>query len=160
MILKRTAWRSPAPMASTRPPSSIPRGEILFAAIDFLDRAVCRSLGRRDNGPTQCLDGRSFRRRRKLFRNCTGSGTCAAGVCLYLYLWNSFRSSAGVRAGVSRFFNGRVRGSFSLVRLQSFLAQPQRFGSDFHELIVGNEFDGLFQIQRAEGNQANGFIGG
>src|SRR5512137_2718143 len=40
----------------------------------------------------------------------------------------------------------------ALVGLQNFLAQPDRFRRDFHEFVVGNEFDGLFQAQFAMGN--------
>ena len=53
-----------------------------------------------------------------------------------------------------------IRTLLALIRLQNFLSQPQRLWRDLHELVVGDEFDGLLQIQRAEGNQANCFIGG
>src|SRR5229473_2971246 len=46
----------------------------------------------------------------------------------------------------------------ALVGLQNFLAQANRFRRDFHELVVGNKFNGLFETQFAVRNQANRFV--
>src|SRR5258708_21863525 len=45
------------------------------------------------------------------------------------------------------------------VGLQNLLAKSNRLGRDFHELVVGDEFDGLLEAQFAMRNQADGFIG-
>ena len=50
--------------------------------------------------------------------------------------------------------------SLTLVRLQNLLAQPDRLRRHFHELILLNEFNGLFQIQKLRRNQPNGLIRG
>jgi hypothetical protein len=41
----------------------------------------------------------------------------------------------------------RHRTSLPLVRLQNLLTQPQRLRRDLNELIVGDKFNGLFEIQ-------------
>src|SRR5260370_42345970 len=46
----------------------------------------------------------------------------------------------------------------SLVGLQNFLAQPDGLRCDFHELVVGDEFDGLLETQFTVRNQADGFV--
>jgi hypothetical protein len=88
-------------------------------------------------------------------RNCRGSGTCAGG----------FRHSAGLdsRPHRGRRFtifrcvfmthlhdsSSRLIGSGeyaflgAAIGLQDFLAKTQRLGRNFHELVVGDEFDGL-----------------
>ena len=43
--------------------------------------------------------------------------------------------------------------------LQYLLAQAQRLGRDLDELVVGDEFDGLFEIQRGVGNEADRIVG-
>src|SRR2546427_1187674 len=40
----------------------------------------------------------------------------------------------------------------ALVGLQDFLAQANGFRRDFHELVVGNKFDGLLETQFAVRN--------
>src|SRR5713226_7151526 len=46
----------------------------------------------------------------------------------------------------------------ALVGLQNFLAESDGFRRDFHELVVGNEFDSLLETQFAVRNQANRFV--
>ena len=46
----------------------------------------------------------------------------------------------------------------ALVVLQNFFAEPDGFGSDLDELVVGDEFDGLLEAQLAMGDEANGFV--
>jgi hypothetical protein len=45
------------------------------------------------------------------------------------------------------------------VRLQNLLPQAQRFGRDLDELIVGDEFDGLLEIEIAVRHQPDRLIG-
>ena len=45
------------------------------------------------------------------------------------------------------------------ILLQNLFAQPQRLRRHFDKLIVGNEFDGLFQVHRCVRHQANRIIG-
>src|SRR3954454_18348131 len=95
-------------------------------------------------------DDRSPLPQRKSCRNCRERGTSAkAGL---------FSSSSGSLRRASRLFNNSKRTLLSLVRLQDFFPEAEKFWSHFHEFIVSDEFDRLFQIQRAEGDQANGFI--
>src|SRR6266481_9718370 len=47
----------------------------------------------------------------------------------------------------------------TLVGLQNFLAEPDRLRRDFHELVVGDEFDGLLETQFTVRNQANRLVG-
>jgi hypothetical protein len=56
-------------------------------------------------------------------------------------------------------FYGDHRASFPFVELEDFFTQAQRLGGDFDVFIVGDELDGLFQVQIAEGNQADGHVG-
>src|SRR5258708_27247944 len=44
------------------------------------------------------------------------------------------------------------------VGLQDLLAKPDGFRRDFHELVVGNEFDSLLETQFAVRDQANRFV--
>ena len=46
------------------------------------------------------------------------------------------------------------------VGLQNFFAEADGFWSDFHEFVVGDEFDRLLQIQLPERNESNRFIRG
>jgi len=46
------------------------------------------------------------------------------------------------------------------IRLQDFLAQAQRLRGDLDHFVVGDEFDGLFQIHQVRGSEADGFVGG
>src|SRR5260370_37568757 len=48
--------------------------------------------------------------------------------------------------------------AWALVGLQNFLAQANRFRRDFHELVVGNKFKGLFETQFAVRNQTNSLV--
>src|SRR5579859_3390409 len=48
----------------------------------------------------------------------------------------------------------------AFAELQNLFAQADGFGRDFDELVVGDEFDGLFEAEFAMGNEANGFVGG
>src|SRR5579862_6282055 len=57
------------------------------------------------------------------------------------------------------FFHRHHCAPLPLVELKNLLAQAQGLGCDFDELVIGNEFDRLFQIQVAEGNQADRHIG-
>src|SRR5262249_10094479 len=41
---------------------------------------------------------------------------------------------------------------FPLIRLQDLFAQAQGFGGDFHELVVGDEFNCLLKVQLTERN--------
>ena len=43
---------------------------------------------------------------------------------------------------------------------QNLFAKPQSLGRNFHEFVVGDEFNRLLQIERLMRNQPNGFIGG
>src|SRR5882762_1061608 len=45
------------------------------------------------------------------------------------------------------------------VGLQDFFAEADGFGRDFHEFVVGDEFDGLLQAQFLMRDEANGFVG-
>jgi len=124
--------------ASNRPPSSSPQGEIPSAAAGFWDRVSCRSRDTPDSAAMPYLDDRSFPRQQKSSRSCTGLETCARAV----FLLCSLRTCVAA----SRFFDCGERLLLALIRLQRFLAQPQPFWSDFHELIVGDEFDRLLEI--------------
>src|SRR5258706_1358461 len=46
-----------------------------------------------------------------------------------------------------------------LVRFQHFLPQPDRFWGDLDQLILADELDGLFEVQEAGRDQADGLIG-
>jgi hypothetical protein len=48
----------------------------------------------------------------------------------------------------------------TLVGLEDFLAEANRYRCHFHKFVVADEFNGLLQVQKARGNQANGFVGG
>jgi len=52
--------------------------------------------------------------------------------------------------GFSRFFDGSQLMFLAPVGLQRFLAQSQRLRGHFNELVVGDEFDCLLQVQRLE----------
>jgi hypothetical protein len=56
-------------------------------------------------------------------------------------------------------FDCRHRTSLPLVRLQNLLAQPQRLRGNFHELVVSNELNRLFEIEITIRHQANRFVG-
>src|SRR5271165_296874 len=45
---------------------------------------------------------------------------------------------------------------FSLVGLQDAFAEAEGLGSDFYEFVVGDELDGLLEIQVAERDEADG----
>ena len=45
------------------------------------------------------------------------------------------------------------------ILLQNFFAQAERLGRDLDHFIVGDEFDGLLQVEIAVGHQADGLIG-
>jgi len=46
------------------------------------------------------------------------------------------------------------------IRLQDFLAQTQRLGSDLDKLIVGDELDRLLEVQRFVRDKADGIVSG
>src|SRR5882672_6743450 len=43
----------------------------------------------------------------------------------------------------------------ALAELQNLFSEADGFGGDFDELVVGDEFDGLFEAELAMGNEAN-----
>src|SRR5579872_2232283 len=128
---------------STRQPSSIPLRESPFAAGGSWGRGVCRSRDTRDSDSTPFLDDRSSPLPRKWSRNCTEPETSADGRF-------SYDPFSRLYAAASRLFDCSERAFLPLVRLQHFLAQAQRCRSDFDELVVGYELNGLFQIQGLE----------
>ena len=64
------------------------------------------------------------------------------------------------RWGTLFVFDRHHGAAFSLVELQDFFAQAEGLRGDLDVFIVGDELDGLFQIQIAEGNQADRHVGG
>src|SRR5580692_7892358 len=70
------------------------------------------------------------------------------------------RAATWFAAAASRFFHRRELVLLALIRLQSFFPQAQRLRRDLHELVVGDELDGLLQIQLPEGDQTDRFVGG
>jgi len=61
----------------------------------------------------------------------------------------------------ARGFHQRVGAALlALIRLQNFLPEAQRFRGDFDEFVVGDKFDGLFEVQLLKRDEANSFIGG
>jgi hypothetical protein len=73
-----------------------------------------------------------------------GLRTCAGRQCAF------FRAACLRRLGfhvrISGFLDCRKSALLSPVGLKHFLSQTERLGSDFDELIVGDEFDRLLQI--------------
>src|ERR1700682_1536524 len=61
---------------------------------------------------------------------------------------------AGFLAGA-----GFLPAAGAAIGLQDFFAEADRFGGDFHEFVVGDEFDGLLEAQFLVGDQADGFVG-
>lgn len=134
---------------SNRPPSSIPRGDIQFATADSWGRGACRSWDRSNTGSRPFPGGHSFPRPQMSRRSCTGPGTFATVLRLAMHR---------LACSTSPFFHRHHRLLLALVRLQNLLSQPQRFRSDFHEFIIRDELDRLFQIQLPEGHQPDGLV--
>src|SRR5205807_2529406 len=139
--------------ASSRQLSNSLQPGIRFAAADFWDRGACRIRGRPCNDSMPSLGSHSFRRPQRSSRSCReretfeGERSCHSSSCSWMCWTGSL-------------FDSRVRALLSLVRLQYFFSEAQGFRRDFNELIVGDEFDGLLQVQRLEWDEADGFVGG
>ena len=71
-----------------------------------------------------------------------------------------FRADALILSRRSRFFYCRQGTLLSFICLQSFFAEAESFWCYFDEFVVGNEFDGLLEVQRFERDEADCFVCG
>jgi hypothetical protein len=140
---------------SNRRLSNTPRDGSPSAGAGSWDHASCRSWDRSDSDSRRYPDDRSPRLLQKSFHNCKGRETCGIRLELLFLVRTAFLSLAS-----SRFFDRGHRALLALVRLQYLFPQAKRFRSNLDKFVIRDEFDRLFQVQSAERNQANGFVGG
>ena len=113
--LRMTGWRVCNALNIRRPSNSL-RSEIPSEVDDSWGRVACRRWGRSCSGSRLFPVDRSFRRRRRLCRNCRGRGTCGN-------LFSALALSVLVCGRSSRFFHNGHGTFLPLVRRKSFLAQ-------------------------------------
>src|SRR5229473_3768476 len=140
-------------LSNSRRLSNILHVDIPSAADGSWDHGAFHTRDKSDTGSRLSPGGRSLQKPQTSFHNCTEQETCEAALCPYL-LKLSWKNGAA-----SRFLYRRQRTLLAPVRLKHLFPQAQKFGRNFRELIVGDELDGLLQIQLPEGHQANGLIG-
>src|SRR5215469_659335 len=137
-------WSPPDEIAVSSSPRPNSLGDdSRVATVGSWDRGACRSWGRPGSDSIAFRDDRTSRKRRSWYRSCMAPGT--SGSVRSLRLPDSCQSWPWP---LLRFLHHhRARAFLSLIGLKNFFAQPQAFGRYFDKFVIGDELNGLFEIQ-------------